>query len=116
MPFLRLQTNLELGQEKKSALTAMLSQKVSEWLDKPEDYVQVSLECSVSMRFAGTEDPTAFAEVRSLGFYGLNQNEITHALCECLQNECSIPQERVFINFVDMARENWGWNGKTFGQ
>ena len=115
MPLLRLQTNLELDQEKKTALSAALSRKVGEWLDKPEDYVQVTLESNVCMRFGGTEDPSAFVEIRSLGFYGFNQAEISHALCEYLQAECSISQERVFINFFDMERENWGWNGKTFG-
>lgn len=115
MPLLRLQTNLDLEREKKSALSAALSHKVSEWLDKPEDYVQVTLESSVTMRFAGTEDPTAFVEIRSLGFFGLNQAEISHALCAFLESECAISQDRVFVNFLDLARENWGWNGKTFG-
>jgi len=115
MPLLRLQTNLEPDQGKQSALTSALSKKMSEWLDKPEDYVQVILECGVSMRFAGTEDATVFAEVRSLGYYGLNQAEISHALCEFLSTECSVSQDRIFINFSDLPRENWGWNGKTFG-
>jgi phenylpyruvate tautomerase len=115
MPLLRLQTNLDLDPEHQSALSAALSQKASEWIDKPEDYVQVILETGVTMRFGGTEDPTAFVEIRSLGFYGLNQAEISHALCDVLDAECSISPNRVFINFFDLARENWGWDGKTFG-
>lgn len=114
MPLLRLQTNIELTREKEASLAAVLSQKTSEWTDKPEAYVQVVLQSGLSMRFAGQDEPTAFVEIRSLGFFGMNQAEISQALCLLLQTEWGISQDRVFIHFFDLPRENWGWNGKTF--
>lgn len=114
MPLLKLQTNVKLDQDEESSLSAVLSQKVSEWTDKPEAYVQIVVECDVSMRFGGTVDATAFIELRSLGFYGHQPAEVSHELCAILERELSISKDRIFINFFDMARENWGWNGKTF--
>ena len=115
MPFIRVQTNKNLSDDTIKKLLPSLSQKASEWLDKPEAYVQVVLEPDVPIMFAGTTEPSAMIEVRSLGFFGHTMGEISQALCSCIQEELSIPQDRIFINFFDLARENWGWDGKTFG-
>lgn len=115
MPLIKIQTNANLPKEKTDQLLPALSQKASEWLDKPEAYVQIILEPTNAMMFAGTTEPTAFIEVRSLGFYGHSIGEITQALCTFIQEQLAIPQDRIFINFFDIERKNWGWNSKTFG-
>jgi len=114
MPLLKLQTNITIHAENKTALLQQLSQRASEWLDKPEAYVQIVLEDQVAMLFAGTTEPTAMIEIRSLGFYGHTPGEISKALCQFLEAGLDIPCDRIFINFFDLARKDWGWNGKTF--
>ena len=36
-------------------------------------------------------------------------------ICERLSLTVDVRQERVFLNFSDVAPSLWGWNGKTFG-
>jgi len=115
VPLIRIQTNTSLLKDQINPLLISLSQKASEWLDKPEAYVQVILESDMAILFAGSTEPSALIEVRSLGFFGHSIGEITQALSTFIQENIGIPQDRIFINFFDMERKNWGWNGKTFG-
>ncbi len=115
MPLIKLQTNSKLSQDQMDEVLPALSQKASEWLDKPESYVQVIIETNLHMLFAGSTDPSAFIEVRSLGFYGHSIGEITQGLCQFIEEKLGIPQNRIFLNFFDIERTHWGWNGKTFG-
>ena len=115
MPLIKIQTNTHLSQDQVNQILPTLSVKASEWLDKPEDYVQVILEPETIILFAGKTDPSAFIEVRSLGYYGHTIAEITQALCAFIHEQLDIPQDRIFINFFDIERSNWGWNSKTFG-
>ena len=36
-------------------------------------------------------------------------------LCEILERDFMIPKNRVYVEFVDMERENCGYDGATFG-
>ena len=115
MPLIRIQINLDIEPIRVSQLASDLTRQASIWLGKPEDYVQIIIESSVHIFFAGTAEPSAFVEVSSLGFSAQTPDEISLALCTWLSTELSIPQDRVFIHFFDLPREHWGWNGKTFG-
>jgi phenylpyruvate tautomerase len=115
MPLIKIQTNTHLPKEQIDQILPGLSQKASEWLDKPEGYIQIIMEPETTIMFAGKTDPSALIEVRSLGFYGHSIAEITQALCTFIQEQLDIPQDRIFINFFDLERSHWGWNSKTLG-
>ena len=115
MPLLKIQTNVEVPRETAGKLLTQGTELLATHLKKPVDYVQVAVEPGLPIAFAGTEESTAFVEVRSLGFPEVAAVELTAALCSLLEAELGVPPGRVFLNFVDIPRPMWGWNGKTFG-
>ncbi len=89
---------------------------VVEVMGKPERFVMASCE-RADIAFGGSRDPAAWVEVRSIG--GLDDDTnvaLSERLCALLGTVADIPAERCFLNFVDIPRPNWGWNGGTFGQ
>jgi phenylpyruvate tautomerase PptA (4-oxalocrotonate tautomerase family) len=54
--------------------------------------------------------------VRSIG--GLNgavNAALSKSICDKLSEELGISGDRVYINFIDVSADSWGWNGGTFG-
>ena len=114
MPYLMIQTNKPLESQEKEAVMAKLSATVAQQLGKPERYVMVAMEDSTPMLFAGDSSPAVYMELKSIGLPEGNTKELSQALCDQVQNELGISNDRVYIEFADAARHMWGWNGGTF--
>lgn len=115
MPLLKIQVSVNIAAEKKGALLAAASRIVSEETGKPEKYVMVVLE-SGTFLMGGSTGSAAFLDVRGIG--GLNKTvngKLTKALCDMLRRELEIDPSRVYVTFTDVAAQNWGCNGATFG-
>ena len=114
MPLLKLQVSENMEDEKKKIILSCLSRIVSDSLGKPENYVMIIIEQS-SFLMAGNEGPAAFADIRSIGSINNRTTaDLTQKLCRYLDELLGIPSDRVYINFTDVAAENWGYNGQTF--
>ena len=88
---------------------------MAETTGKPEKYVMVVLE-TADILMAGAGGAAAFLDVRGIG--GLNKavnGKLTKALCDLLRQELGIEPARVYATFTDVAAQNWGCNGATFG-
>jgi phenylpyruvate tautomerase PptA (4-oxalocrotonate tautomerase family) len=83
-------------------------------LGKPESYVMLTLERNPDMLFAGSNDPLAYLELKSIGLPASRTREFSAQLCELVGSELDIPSDRIYIEFSDVERGLWGWNGKTF--
>ncbi len=115
MPLLKLETTVTLPEDKQKALLASFSKTVGETIGKPEQYVMVTLG-PASMLMSGKAGPACFGEIRSIG--GLNSQvnrELSRKICRLLNESLGIPSDRIYLNFIDVAAANWGWNGSTFG-
>lgn len=110
MPLLRIQTNVE----KPGELLQRGTELVARELNKPVEYIQVIVQTAVKQSFAGTEEPNAFVELRSLGLSADQAKSLSRSLAELLKRELHLRPERVFVNFTDFDRKMWGWNGSTF--
>lgn len=113
MPLLSIETNTPLPANS-GRLTAELSSAMADWLAKPEAYVLVRLSHNPDMRFAGTTEPLAYCELKSIGLPEARTAELSRALCDRLQEMLAIDPSRVYIEFTDAPRKYWGWNGATF--
>ena len=71
------------------------------------------LEIGVPMTFAGSHEPCAYVEVKSIG--ALRPPAMTAAFCELIEARTGITANRVYIGFEDVKASCWGWNGNTFG-
>ena len=112
MPLLSLKTNINI--DDKQNLASSMSAKVAELLHKPERYVMVSLEDQLNMTFAGNDAPLMYMELKSINLPQSETAQISTALCELINQQTAIPQDRIYIEFSNAERHMWGWNGATF--
>ena len=113
MPFLNIQTNQSVTPEQAQALISKASNLVASELGKPERYVMVALAPPVPMLFAGSDEPTAYLELKSIGLPESRTADLSKALCS-LMADLNISPDRVYIEFADAPRAMWGWDSRTF--
>ncbi len=113
MPYLKLQTNIRIEDKNRWMVdtTAMLG----EMLGKSTAYIMVAVEDGATMMFAGSGEPLAFVELKSIGLPESEASGFATKLCSHLEKTLGIPPGRVYIEFTDVQRAMFGWNGKTFG-
>ena len=112
MPLINLRTNGSDVQVS-DALLKKLSAALANATGKPESYVMTLLDFGVPMTFAGTNDPCAYVEIKSIG--ALTPPEMSDRFCELIKASLGIPKDRIYIGFDDVSASHWGWNGRTFG-
>jgi phenylpyruvate tautomerase len=115
MPYLKLNTTLDVDNVKSPALLSQLSQLVAAQTGKPERYVLVELNAGKAMLFAGSAEPLAYLECKSIGLSAKQAKSLSAALSRLLETALAIPAERIYIEFSNCPAEFWGWNGSTFG-
>ena len=74
----------------------------------------VSIEPGQQMMFSGNDDPTAFVQLKSIGLAIDSCADFSSRICQFLAGELGIAADRVYIDFTDLERNMFGWNGKTF--
>ncbi|VAX12895.1 hypothetical protein MNBD_GAMMA24-814 [hydrothermal vent metagenome] len=114
MPYLKIQSNLTIEEASASRLLAEASKRVAHELGKPENYVMVALEPVQAMLFAGSSDPLAYLELKSIGLPQSKTPALSAALCSLIEEQLGIPASRIYIEFADAPRAMWGWDGGTF--
>jgi len=114
MPFLKIQTNQPLAETAAKALAAKASGRIADLLGKPEVYVMVAVETNSAMQFAGSDEPLAYLELKSIGLPQSLTASASRSLCDLVTAETGVPADRIYIEFSDAPRQMWGWNGATF--
>lgn len=114
MPFLKITTNVDLGEDETRALAFKASKFVSQQLGKDEAFVQILLETGRMLIHGGADAPAATLELKSIGLAKERCAPLAAALCEFIDGELGAPPERVFIEFTSLSGAWFGWNGKTF--
>eukprot|EP00262_Sarcandra_glabra_P001768 TRINITY_DN1192_c0_g1_i2.p1 TRINITY_DN1192_c0_g1~~TRINITY_DN1192_c0_g1_i2.p1 ORF type:complete len:122 (+),score=12.16 TRINITY_DN1192_c0_g1_i2:110-475(+) len=102
MPCLNLSTNVSLDGIDTSSILSEATKTVSKIIGKPEAYVMIVLKGSVPMSFGGTQQPTAYGELVSIG--GLNPDvnkKLSAAIATILETKLSVPKSRFFLKFYD---------------
>jgi len=113
MPLLTIHANVERPRQVTEVLGAF-SRSVSEMLEKPERYVMVRLECSADMLFDAQDRATAYLELKSIDLPEDRTARFSQSLCQLTEQHLGIPSDRVYIEFSNISRHLWGWNGATF--
>lgn len=114
MPLLKVTTNAKPDDSQADQIPKQLSQAVAELLGKPESYVMVIVEYNANMSFAGTNEPLAFLELKSLGLPEDKTTEFSENLCLLIQDLFHVPSNRIYIEFSSPDRHLWGWDKRTF--
>ena len=114
VPYLMIQTNLPLGKKAERAILKNASTLVAELLGKPESFVMIALQTDTTMLFAGSDDPVAFLELKSVGLPARKTKDLSESLCQLIEGHLGIPRDRVYVKFIDVKGAMWGWKGDTF--
>ncbi|GMR07976.1 MAG: phenylpyruvate tautomerase MIF-related protein [Gammaproteobacteria bacterium] len=114
MPYVKIQSNISIDEQQARDLLTSISQLTARELGKPESYVMVALEPLTTMMFAGSDEPLAYLELKSIGLPDSKTAQLSEVLCDVMQESLGISKDRVYIEFADAPRNMWGWNGGTF--
>ena len=115
MPLVRLTSSAQRSPAASQALLRSLSRLVADRLGKPEDYVMTCF-VPASMTFAGTDEPCAFLELKSIGRFSPQQTrDLSKVLCPLVGEALGLPPSRVYIEFQDAKGDLWGHDSDTFG-
>ena len=112
MPVLNLHTNISIND--KESLLKQTSTLIAEALGKPEGYVMIKLADNESMSFAGTTEPLAFVELKSLGLTTDQTVSLSDTICGFISENLGIEPVRIYIEFASPERAMFGWNSSTF--
>ena len=115
MPYLKLNTNAPIENQQSTKLLSQLSKLMAQETGKPERYVLVELIENKAMLFAGTHEPLAYLECKSIGLSPSQAKSISAAVSHALNENLQINTDRIYIEFSNCPGEFWGWNGSTFG-
>ena len=114
MPYLQMQTSAPFDEQMAHDLCAQMSAIVAKTLAKPEAYVMVSMS-KADFVMNAQDDPAAFIDLRSIGGLDANTNrELSASLSALIAEKLKIPSQRLYLNFANVNRENWGYDGGTF--
>jgi hypothetical protein len=114
MPYFSIETNQTIDPSSHGNLMKKASVFIAEMLGKPESYVMIDLKPQTFLIFGGSDEPAAFVRLKSIGLPKENCTEYSEKICGFVERELEVAPDRVFIDFKDLARELFGWNGKTF--
>ncbi len=114
MPFVRVETNVDVG-NKSDEFVAKLSKVVSEATGKSESYVMVILDDGQKMSFAATLEPAVLVTFKSIDLQEDRCPAIAERLCVFFARELRVHGKRVYLDFADLKRTMFGWDGRTFG-
>ena len=114
MPYFKIETNRQIEETVRHTLLKTTSAFMAELIGKPESYVMVQIVPDAPLIFGGESDPAAFVQLKSIGLPEDRCGELSEKICSFLDQEFKIPKDRVFIEFKDVQRNLFGWNGKTF--
>jgi len=114
MPYLKIQTNLPLNEKAEAVVMKSASALVARELEKPESFVMIALQADTPMLFAGSDEPVAFLELKSVGLPARKTKALSQVLCELVGQHLGIAKERVYVKFIDVNRGMWGWKGDVF--
>ncbi len=114
MPYFSIETSQAITDSGMPDFIQATSAFIADLLKKPEFYVMISVKTNAEMIFGGTGRPTAFVRLKSLGLQQDKTGEYAEKICNFLEKNLNVPKDRIFIEFKDLQRNMFGWNGKTF--
>lgn len=116
MPYFSIETNKLIDKDQNLELMKKATSFLSGIMNKPEQVIMVAIKPGKPCIFGGTDDPTAFVQVKSLGLEIGRCPEYSNKLCGFIENEMGIPMDRVFIDFANIDGKLFGYNGTTLAK
>ena len=114
MPYFSIETNQTIDKPANQELMKKTSAFVADLLGKPESYVMISIKPGTPLTFGGSAESAVFVRLKSIGLPKDRCTELSEKICGYIEQELGVSKDRIFIDFKDLERNMFGWNGKTF--
>lgn len=114
MPYLQIQSDLDLSAEQRQSLLTKARELVATELGKSSAFCMVSFSSQSEILFGDTSEPSAFASLKSLGIDREQASALTKTLGSLLKSECDLSPKRFYLCCENIPRGLWGWNDKVF--
>lgn len=114
MPYLSIETNKKLEDDKKYKILHEGTDLVSSILNKPKKWVMISIKDNISMYYNNIDEDTAFIELKSINLEKEKCKIYLEKLSNFIENNLNINSERIYIHFCDLNPKMFGWNKKLF--
>ncbi|KAI6233007.1 Macrophage migration inhibitory factor [Aphelenchoides fujianensis] len=115
MPMLLITTNVSASAVP-ADFNAHATKSLAELLQKPPQFVLVSVSPNPLLTLGGTSDPAALVEIRSIGgVRGENAQKVVTSLTDLIHEHLKVEAARVFVHLVDLDPSTvHGWHcGET---
>ncbi|GMH84535.1 hypothetical protein TrST_g1314 [Triparma strigata] len=112
-PSMILNVSVDLG-DKKVEVMKGISAAIAATTGKPESYVSVCVQDNASIIFGGEETNCALGCMYSIGAINQENNGKIQKAVSDLLAPFGVPDDKMYINYFDVARENCGWSSRTF--
>ncbi len=113
MPMLMIRTNQAIAADQREAVLAEASRRIAQAVGKPEKFVMVSLHDGIPMMFGGGTEPAAYMEFKNIGLQGDQTEGLSNLLASFAEDWLNVGRERLYVEFADIPRGWWGFNGGT---
>lgn len=113
MPYLKITSNVEPILEK-PVLLKDLSEFLAQLLGKSIKYVMIELFCNTAMSFGANQNPMAYVELKSIDLPEEKTKSLSKDISNFISTKYNINVDRIYIEFSNVERNKWGWNGTTF--
>jgi len=115
MPAIRITGSLEINKTEKENILKDISDIVSNITGKTKKYITAIFQTPDAMISAESNDKSVFVEIKSIGALSPeNTFSLSEKICTYFYEKYSVEKDRINIEFRDVERPMWGWNGKTF--
>lgn len=114
MPFLSIHTSKAIGGWHAKEFLHAASRLVATTLEKPEEVVMTAIQQPQVMSLGGVDTPCAMVELSILDLDESKLPALYDGLHALVVKHLGLPGDRVFINFHQVPRGRWGWNGQRF--
>ena len=113
MPYINLNTTVEITDDKKKLLTESFGSAIELIPGKSEEWLMLNFVGGAAMAFKGSFEDCAMIEVEIFGkASGESYDALTEALCNTVSEALGVNKNRIYVKYEEI--DNWGWNGMNF--
>ena len=113
MPYFSIETNKQIDGAANTELMKKATGFLAEMMGKPGHVIMVTIKPGKPYVFGGTDDPTAFVQIKAVALEKNKCPEYSRKVCDFLEAEINIPSDRVFIEYIDIDPTIFGFNENT---
>ena len=113
MPCIQTKVNVSITDKQEKSMKRRMGEAISIIPGKSESWLMLDFEDNCHLYFKGTEQPSAFIEVKIYGKSSAQvYDKLTSKLTEIVSSELNIPAERIYVKYEEV--DFWGYNGHNF--